>query len=133
MPSPPPPKEGKPTVSTSTPTDGTKMKLDLSKPAYLNEFFKQIDIFVKLLVSNNLNYEQEPFYKHWNMIYPILQMETMSQTSRLCLITENEDSTAPKAAAKLCHIIPFLRDNLNFQTFASSTTSPCNLSYQIHQ
>ena len=54
MPSPPPPEEGKPTVSTSAPTDGTTMKLDLSKSAYLNEFFKQIDTYVKLLVSNNL-------------------------------------------------------------------------------
>jgi hypothetical protein len=118
MPSPPPPKEGKQTVSTSTPTDGTTMKLDLSKSAYLNDFFKQIDTYVKLLVSNNLNYEQEPFYKHWNTIYPILQMETMSQKSRLCLITDTEESTAPAAAAKLCHIIPFLHDNLTFKTSA---------------
>ena len=136
MPSPPPPEEGKQSASTSTPPDGTTMKLDLSKSAYLNDFFKQIDTYVKLLVSNNLNYEQEPFYKHWNTIYPILKMETMSQKSRYVLsqtLRNQQHQQQQRNYVTLYHFYATtLPSKLPLKAATSSSPSLCYQYYQNH-
>jgi hypothetical protein len=57
-------------------------------------------------------------------------METMSQTSQLCLITESDKSTASKATSKLCHNIPFLHNNLTFKTFGKGRYFEFNITMQ---